>query len=78
MFQATKEGTTMTNTPQTAHPADDAAGRVPYFISTAIPYVNARPHIGFALEISRPTLSRATTGSAAKMSTSSPAATRTA
>lgn len=25
--------------------------RVPYFITTAIPYVNARPHIGFALEI---------------------------
>ena len=25
--------------------------RVPLFISTAIPYVNARPHIGFAFEI---------------------------
>ena len=23
----------------------------PYYITTAIPYVNARPHIGFALEI---------------------------
>ena len=26
-------------------------GYTPYFITTAIPYVNARPHIGFALEI---------------------------
>jgi methionyl-tRNA synthetase len=25
--------------------------REPYFITTAIPYVNARPHIGFALEL---------------------------
>jgi methionyl-tRNA synthetase len=25
--------------------------RIPFFISTAIPYVNARPHIGFAFEI---------------------------
>ena len=23
----------------------------PYFITTAIPYVNARPHIGFAMEL---------------------------
>jgi len=24
--------------------------RLPWYVSTAIPYVNARPHIGFALE----------------------------
>jgi methionyl-tRNA synthetase len=41
----------MINTPQTPESGDTEAGRVPYFISTAIPYVNARPHIGFALEI---------------------------
>ncbi len=37
----------------TAAPADDApaAPRPVYYITTAIPYVNARPHIGFALEI---------------------------
>src|SRR4051812_37613549 len=39
----------MTNQPTAAASGEDA--RTPYFISTAIPYVNARPHIGFALEI---------------------------
>lgn len=37
-------GTTVTTTPP-------AAARSPWYVTTAIPYVNARPHIGFALEI---------------------------
>jgi methionyl-tRNA synthetase len=40
----------MTNSPTPAQPGA-GAGRTPYLITTAIPYVNARPHIGFALEI---------------------------
>jgi methionyl-tRNA synthetase len=31
--------------------ATTAAPRPPWYVTTAIPYVNARPHIGFALEI---------------------------
>lgn len=30
--------------------SDESAARTPWYVTTAIPYVNARPHIGFALE----------------------------
>lgn len=35
----------------TNHATDSGSPREPWYITTAIPYVNARPHIGFALEI---------------------------
>ena len=36
---------------ETTHPSTTNDARTPWYITTAIPYVNARPHIGFALEI---------------------------
>ena len=49
-----------------------------YYLTTAIPYVNAAPHLGHALSSSRPTSSPATGGCAATTSASSPAPTTTA
>ncbi len=47
------------------------------YITTTIPYVNARPHLGFALELVRPTCSPATTQASASRSGSSQGPTTT-
>ena len=40
----------MSKKSQKQNPADSTGTETRWYVTTAIPYVNARPHIGFALE----------------------------